>query len=157
MDSLSIAGLAVGAAVIGLSNIPVVWSKCRRSSSQLSDGYSDEDGEATVESIKSLGGKWSLGLVIVLSVIGLACASATAVLSTLEHGKGDLPLYWIQFAAWVGPPGLILIFQANSLGDSLYSSVRRPSHGEFGRSQIHSGTLRLLDQHRRVSFRPNTS
>ncbi|KAJ6151110.1 ABC transporter [Penicillium chermesinum] len=70
MDNFSIASLAIGAALVGLSNVPVVWSNCRRPSSKVHDGYSDEDGEATAESIKGLGGKWSLRFIAVLSLVG---------------------------------------------------------------------------------------
>lgn len=46
MDRLSVAGLTIGLALIGVSNLPVVWSVFR-SKACRPGYYRDEDGEAT--------------------------------------------------------------------------------------------------------------
>lgn len=108
MDRLTIAGLAVGLALIILSNIPVFWSCSRHY--KLSTfrkagyyGYSDEDGEA----IKPSRGVWAdkgirMSLAAV-SLIGFACASITVILeATRRPFQAASPLLWCQFGSWVG-------------------------------------------------------
>lgn len=110
MDGLSIVGLVVGSALVGLSNILIVWS-LRRRSAGLHEGYCDEDGEATELSIKALGGRWPRRCIFALSVLGLACTSATAVLSTLEPSlsKEEVAVDWCQFVGWVGSLYLLVV------------------------------------------------
>lgn len=123
MDSLTITSLVIGLALIGLSNLSFLWTKCSKSSSKAGQGYVDKDGEATIESLKALGGKWSLISILVLSAIGLGCGSATTVLFSLQNGYGESPLYWSQFSGWVCIHSKKAMPKTNSLEGYLSGSV----------------------------------
>lgn len=101
MDRLSVAGLTIGLALIGVSNLPVVWSVFRTKACEPGF-YRDEDGEATESSVQALGGRWPLKGILGFSLIGLACASATAVIATTgDFDQAALLLRWCQFGCWV--------------------------------------------------------
>jgi hypothetical protein len=111
MDHLSIAGLALGLTLIVLSNIPVLRSFFRHKSSTQAPGYyHDEDGDATESSLKAFGDKWPRRSIAGFSLIGLTCASVTAIMATIRRSEeAALPLLWCQFAGWVSLSIIIIM------------------------------------------------
>ncbi|KAF7188447.1 Pleiotropic ABC efflux transporter of multiple drugs YBT1 [Pseudocercospora fuligena] len=104
-DVVSIAALAVAATLFVFSNVPLIYQffRSQHSSPQKSDVYIDEDGEASKSAsnaIQDKGARWSIGL---LSVAGLGCATAGAVLNAIaeRHELSLEPLTWCQFAGWI--------------------------------------------------------
>ena len=139
MDPLSFVGLAVGLTLIVLSNIPVLWLFFRSynsSTPQTPGYYRDEDGEATTSSLKALGDKWIWRSIAGLSLIGLTCASATAIIATCRRsneGAWLLPLLWCQFACWVSLSIITILFASVDM-NRCFPSFNRSSSLQRHRS-----------------------
>lgn len=147
MDHLPVAGLALGLAVIGVSNIPVLCSVFQRSSPGESSYYCDEDGEATESSVKALGDKWPRRGILGFSWIGLACASAIAAIASIHESAQAASFFsWCIFISWVSLViDCLSLLQMLMSTDSFSSSINRPLYRAVGHPKIYPCTLRLLD------------
>lgn len=97
--------------LVALDSIPAIQSIAHRisrkardyESIQLAkDVYSDEDGEATEESLRAFSDKWQRGFIALFSVAGFLVTLALAVLATLKLTiTNSTPLVWLQFGGWV--------------------------------------------------------
>ncbi|KAJ5696619.1 hypothetical protein N7536_007031 [Penicillium majusculum] len=96
--------------LVALDSIPAIQSIAHRisrkardyESIQLAkDVYSDEDGEATEESLRAFSDKWQRGFIALFSVAGFLVTLALAVLATLKLTiTNSTPLIWLQFGVW---------------------------------------------------------
>ncbi|OQE38966.1 hypothetical protein PENCOP_c007G03996 [Penicillium coprophilum] len=97
--------------LVTLDSIPAIHSIVNRISgkardyepTQLAkDCYSDEDGEATEESLRVFSDKWQRITIALFSIAGLLLTLALAVLATLKlPNDNSTPLVWLQFGVWV--------------------------------------------------------
>lgn len=97
--------------LVALDSIPAIQSIAHRISRKARDYepiqlakelYSDEDGEATEESLQAFSDKWQKVLIALLSVAGFLVTLALAVLATLKLTiTNSTPLIWLQFGVWV--------------------------------------------------------
>lgn len=114
MDVLCVTGLAAGLFSVVVSNgvvffVSLIQRRTFRDRFVFRPlFYSDQDGEATDESLRKVGGKWSCGAILLLSFSGLTLASVTigVVLMRPAHDTAQyddlfLAFLWCQFGSWV--------------------------------------------------------
>lgn len=97
--------------LVALDSIPAIQSIAHRISLKArdyeaiqlaKDVYSDEDGEATEESLRAFSDKWQRAFIALFSVVGFLVTLALAVLATLKLTiANSTPLIWLQFGVWV--------------------------------------------------------
>lgn len=88
--------------LVAVHSIPAIRSIIQRATNSYKpisqDSYSDEDGEATAESLRAFSDKWERSAILFFSEAGLL---VTLVLSVLETLNGNNLLIWLQFGVWV--------------------------------------------------------
>lgn len=97
--------------LVALDSIPAIQSIVHRISRKARDYepiqlakhvYSDEDGEATEESLRAFSDKWQRVFIALFSVAGFLVTLALGVLATLKLTiTNSTPLIWLQFGVWV--------------------------------------------------------
>ncbi|OJJ44596.1 hypothetical protein ASPZODRAFT_168311 [Penicilliopsis zonata CBS 506.65] len=99
----------LGLVLVALPSVPSVKSllvRCTRSKlledvSRLArDEYSDEDGEATEESLRAFSDRWQRYSIALLTVVGLLLSIALAVLHTV-FSRHLLVQFWLLAAIWI--------------------------------------------------------
>ena len=108
-----IVSYGTGAAALSLAtlfSIPAIRSVfdriVRKSSRQhgsilAKTAYTDEDGEATEESLRAFQDQWQRVAIAVFSASGMLVTLALAVLLTIQSDGNDSVLIWVQFGIWV--------------------------------------------------------